>query len=682
MGNASDDSAAAGSSPRRLCHVNFGFLRDRRLARILELAGHPLHFGRPGDGDAVLVWGRSPIAGRGEAWAARHHAPLWRAEDAFLRSVKPGRLGGKTLGLILDPTGGVHYDSAAPSRLETILSTDALDDPHLLQRARDNMARIQTLHLSKYNMHPNGAPHLFAEQAGFVLVVDQTRDDASIRHGGASAQTFQDMLARARADHPDANIVIKSHPETQLGLRPGHFGAGDAGPHVQLWTEPISPWHLLSGAKAVYTVSSQLGFEAILAGHRPSVFGQPFYAGWGLSRDENPVPRRKRVLTPDQLFAAAMLLAPLWYDPCRDRLCPLEDVIDQLEAETRAYRQDHSGYVASGISLWKRPHFQRFFGREHRLTFIDNADLAAGTANAARQPLMVWGTRDLSSRPHGPPILRVEDGFLRSRGLGADLVPPLSLVMDAMGMYYDPSRPSEFELLMRVNLSQDAHARSLRLIARLRDAGLSKYNLGALPLPPLPEGRRILVPGQVEDDASIRLGAGDIRTNLDLLRATRAENPDAVIVYKTHPDVVAGLRPGAVEASSLADLMLTDADPVALINEVDEVWTMTSTLGFEALIRGKKVTCTGMPFYAGWGLTRDVLPAPDRRRTASPRDLVHLVHAALIAYPRYHDPVSDLPCPPEVIVDRLVSDEPLPMGNRVLSKLQGRLASQSWLWRR
>jgi capsular polysaccharide export protein len=38
-----------------------------------------------------------------------------------------------------------------------------------------------------------------------------------------------------------------------------------------------------------------------------------------------------------------------------------------------------------------------------------------------------------------------------------------------------------------------------------------------------------------------------------------------------------------------------------LINQVNEVWTMTSLLGFEALIRGKSVTCLGLPFYCGWG---------------------------------------------------------------------------------
>ncbi|MES2144858.1 MAG: capsular polysaccharide biosynthesis protein [Pseudomonadota bacterium] len=680
------DNWAAGDIPRRLCHVNLGFLRDRRLARILALAGTPLHAGRPRPDDAVLVWGRTPVAARGEAWARRRAVPLWRAEDAFLRSIRPGRLGDATLGLILDPTGGVHYDSSRASRLETILASDPLDNSNLLQRARDVMARMRGLHLSKYNMHD---PDLPGPPPGYVLVIDQTRDDASIRHGAASSQTFRDMLVRAQEDHPTARIIIKVHPETRNGLRPGHYTPSEAKGRVQLCGDPVSPVTLLDGAIDVYTVSSQMGFEAILAGHRPRVFGQPFYAGWGLTEDENPVPRRKRNLTRTQLFAAAMILAPLWYDPCRDRLCSLEDVLDQLEAEARAFRQDRAGYVATGIRLWKRSTFQEFFGRARVVRFDDNPVRAVRAATTRHQPLMVWAGRETAALATAPRVLRIEDGFLRSRGLGAELVPPLGLVLDDLGIYYDPTRPSRFEVLMKEALPDWARARADLLAVRLKAAGLSKYNLGSKPLPPLPAGRRILVPGQVEDDASIRLGAADVRTNLDLLRAVRIANPDAVILYKPHPDVVAGLRPGTVHAqelAGLADLILPDADPAQVIDAVDAVWTMTSTLGFEALIRGKPVTCLGMPFYAGWGLTLDLAPIPRRRLhpgDSGPRpDLAHLVHAALIAYPRYRDPVSGLPCPVEVIVDRLASGASLPRGNRALSKLQGALASRAWLWRR
>jgi capsular polysaccharide export protein len=160
----------------------------------------------------------------------------------------------------------------------------------------------------------------------------------------------------------------------------------------------------------------------------------------------------------------------------------------------------------------------------------------------------------------------------------------------------------------------------------------------------------------------------------------RAAHPGAVVIYKPHPDVVAGLRPGAITADGLADLTLPMADPAALLATVDEVWTMTSLLGFEALLRGVPVTCLGAPFYAGWGLTTDLGPIPARRGQA---DLAALVHAALVGYPRYWDPVSRRPCPVEVVLDRLASGRvPAPgPGNRLVAKLQGRFASFAHLWR-
>lgn len=677
QGEASDTAAEA--PLRRLCYFNAGFLWQGRVRRVLRLAGYELRAARAGDADAVVVWGRSPHARRGEAVAAARRLPLLRVEDAFLRSVRPGRSGDAPLGLLID-TQGVHFDSSAPSDLERCLATHDLDDSNLLRRAREGIDRIRALHLSKYNIHD---PNLPPPPAGYVLVVDQTRGDASIRHSGASETTFAEMLAAARQDHPQARIVIRSHPETMLGHRGGHFGPADGDARTVICADPVSPQALLEGAIAVYTVSSQLGFEAILAGHRPQVFGQPWYAGWGLTADRQPIARRKRRLTAAQLFAAAMILQPVWYDPCRDRLCSFEEALDQLEAEVRAHREDRRGYVATGMRLWKRRHLQAFFGGERPLLFRDPAPRAGQVAQQRGRPLLVWG-----AAPAPDDARRVEDGFLRSRGLGAALVPPLSLVSDDLGLYYDPSCESRLERLILSPLPPGGADRAERLRAQLIAAGVSKYNLGGA-LPDLPAGHRILVPGQVEDDASIRLGAGEICTNLALLQAARAANPDAVLIYKPHPDVEAGLRPGAVQAEGLADVIARNADPIRLIEACDEVWTMTSLLGFEALLRDKPVTCTGAPFYAGWGLTRDLGAPPERRRRAPdghalPRPgLLHLIHAALIAYPRYYDPVSRRPCPVEVAVDRLAQGQiPHPgPALRILSKLQGLLASQAHLWR-
>lgn len=661
------ETAAARETSRRLAYFNAGFLTQSRIRRILSLAGYDLQLFKPGQDDLIGVWGHTKYAARGEAVAQETGAGIVRIEDAFLRSLRPGRAGEPPIGLLIDHKG-MHYDPAQTSELEQILATHPLDDAHLLNRARACIERLREADLSKYAGHD---PDAIPPAPGYILVIDQTRGDASVTKGGADANAFREMLYCAQEENPDARIVIKTHPETEQGFRAGYFSAEDTTDRITLCDTPVSPWTLLEGALKVYVVSSQMGFEAILAGHRPRVFGKPFYAGWDLTEDTHLIPRRHRSLTRAQLFAAAMILYPVWYDPYRDTLCELEEVIDGLEARTRAWREDRHGWQATGMRLWKRKPLNAFFGSGHAIKF-------AKTPPRGSRRHMVWASKSDAA----PDAIRIEDGFLRSRGLGAQLVPPISLVCDDLGIYYDPTRPSRLEhwISKRVSLRGDQIDRVRDLIDTITRDGLSKYNQGGT-LPPLPDGQRILVPGQVEDDASIQLGAGQVRTNLDLLQTTRKANPDAVILYKPHPDVEAGLRPGAIDASGLADLVLTQADPVAVLAQVDEVWTMTSTLGFEALLRGVKVVTLGAPFYAGWGLTRDLGDIPARRQIQVP--LEGLIHAVLIDYPRYHDPITGLACPVEVAAERLAHGQNAPRGRglRLLAKLQGVFAGFAHLWR-
>ena len=662
-----DTAHQAGGQRSRLFIYNGGVLWNRRLRRILNLAGYDLRIGLPQSGDCVGVWGKGPTSHRGEAVATRRSVPIVRIEDAFLRSLHPGRTGEPPIGLQIDRSG-IHFDGRQPSDLETLLATHPLDDTALLDRARHAIDRLKEAHLTKYAAVD---PDIPVPPPGYVLVVDQTRGDASVKASNADAARFREMLVMAQEENPGSKVVIKAHPETPAGFRPGYYSVADTSDRISLLTAPVSPWHLLDGAVGVYTVSSQLGFEAILAGHKPRIFGQPFYAGWGLTQDENAPARRQRRLTRAQLFAAAMILFPVWYDPCRDCLCGLEDVLDQMQAEARAWREDRDGWSASGMRLWKRKHLQDFFGREKRVVFQD----------VARDPgrrRMIWANKARD----GEGIVRLEDGFLRSRGLGAELVPPLSLVADDLGIYYDPSQPSRLEhwIAERERLSPLSTQRVDRLIAAITKGAISKYNLrGESPV--LPDGHKILVPGQVEDDASILRGTSAVRSNSELLRTARAANPHAILIYKPHPDVEAGLRTGVIDAASLADVVAENADPMQLLEACDEVWTMTSLLGFEALLRGKPVTTLGAPFYAGWGLTTDLGEVP-ARRTAKP-SLQGLVHATLIDYPRYLDPVTKRPCSPEVIVKRLLHGPTFRRGpaNRALSKLQGLLASRAHLWR-
>lgn len=296
---------------------------------------------------------------------------------------------------------------------------------------------------------------------------------------------------------------------------------------------------------------------------------------------------------------------------------------DKIITPSRVYALD--------FSYWKKAAVRACFDKSqvHFVTHIRQVPAGA--------TLAVWGRRSLPDLPEGVHVVRLEDGFLRSVGLGADLTRPVSWVVDRTGIYFDATRSSDLEeLLLTTGFSAELCQRAAILRERLVAVGLTKYNLaGGSWQRPDTNRPVILVPGQVESDASLAYGAPGIKTNMGLLQAVRTAHPDAYLIYKPHPDVLAGLRAkGQSEDQALTwcDEQVTDVAMGALLQQVDEVHTMTSLTGFEALLRGKNVVCYGQPFYSGWGLTNDLIPVTRRTRTLS---LDELVAGSLLLYPRY-----------------------------------------------
>ena len=602
----------------RLAFYSLGFFRPKLWKRLSALGYKLSPFGVIG-ADAVLVWGRKPVSKRGIYMAKRKSLPLISIEDAFIRSVNTGWREAPA-GLITDAKG-IYFDCNNTSdfidNLETASSN--FDKPVVSEL----IERQIKLGLSKYNTMPCGE----WVRKDYILVVDQVAGDASISHGGASAITFKAMLAQARINNPDCQIIIRTHPGGN-----GHFDESDLDDNMELSKEAANPWDVLLGAKDVYCVTSQMGFESILAGHQPYVYGKPFYAGWGLTHDIQPMVR-SRHLSAQQLYYLAMIKGCDWFDAAGEP-CDFETMLNGMEAKIHHMHKFGVGVAVKNIKAWKRPHMKRYFPNQ------------SPTGISLR-----WGTK--AQQNDGV----IEDGFLRSRGLGARLVPPLSLIVDRMGIYFDPTRPSDHEGLVhqRANMNKAEMARAQNLRTRMVELGLSKYNLEIGPVPELPNDKYIiLVPGQVEDDKSIILGAtGDVKDAKSLLQTVRRQNPNAFIIYKPHPDVAVGLRRGLIQ-TDLADLVYTGGSLEPLWPHVDQLATITSQTGFEALLRGKKVSAYGMPFYADWGLTTDYAPSTGRRGKAS---LDQLVHATLIDYPIYYDPKARCISTPEIIAERLASGE-------------------------
>ncbi len=496
-----------------------------------------------------------------------------------------------------------------------------------------------------------------------VLVLDEPASVYLQAPRREREKQFARMLDAVRSEQPEAEIWFARSCISGSGqwLSSSHPEINGSNWHINASESVCAS---LPYFDRVYTLSAVEGMQALLCGVPVHVFGLPYYAGWGLTHDDAPQPARRSHATLESLFEAVFIRLSRHLVPAGQTSNSLEALLDVVEAHRATVLRFADLRHVAGIRFqwWKRPFATPFLtAGGGTLRWTNDASKLAKGEHAA-----FWGTRSTEGLPADTPVVRIEDGFLHSIGLGSDHIAPCSQIIDRRGLYFDPSRPCDLTVILNetdFDESELARANALRNeIARL---GLTKYNLGRRkPAWHAPSGKRVvLVPGQVADDASIRLGTRGITTTEELLQTVRARNPDAFIVYKPHPDVLSGNRQGLIEAAALADVMEPDSDLISLIEVADEVHTLSSLSGFEALIRRKAVFTYGLPFYAGWGLTHDALTPPWRERELS---LDMLTAGVLLRYPIYWDWTLQLFTSPEAIIRKLA----IP-AKRPLEKIQG-----------
>ncbi|MBA8879361.1 capsular polysaccharide biosynthesis protein [Phyllobacterium myrsinacearum] len=296
---------------------------------------------------------------------------------------------------------------------------------------------------------------------------------------------------------------------------------------------------------------------------------------------------------------------------------------------------------------------------------IKSAELTWNRADG----IVGWGIKPLARMAQrlasirGLPYWSLEDGFLRSVGLGKAGAPPVSMVADDLGVYFNAATPSRLEELLQRGAEKPDLERARNVHALIVGHRLTKYNhlLDYRISLPACHGRRILLIDQVAGDYSVPGAGADEHAFLRMWNEARAV-PGAMILVKSHPDIVAGYAKGYL--SDLArqpnvHFINESISPHALLDVVDEVWTVSSQFGFDAILRSVPVTTFGAPFYAGWGLTRDwaegeIATAALKRRTCKV-SLDAFVAATLLQYPVYVDPVTQHPVIAEKAIDRLVA---------------------------
>lgn len=438
--------------------------------------------------------------------------------------------------------------------------------------------------------------------------------------------------------------------------------------HAHIVAGACDPWHLLSGASLVIAdADEELVLLACIAGVPVQCVGSgAFQALTG----------EPTVSTVHKAFRTHVVDPFTYIDPYSGEPVSFAQAIHCCAFWRCLIDSNRDIDAALGFAFWKRATVAPLLWRgSDEVPFLSDA-----RAVRDGQRIAIWKARtppvllsELEARD--VQLIEVEDGFIRSVGLGADCVPPLSIVVDRAGVHFDPNQPSELEdLLQNGAFPADILDDARKLRALIVESGVSKYGSGRSPIERRDAARpHILVPGQVEDDRAVVSGGAGLTSNLELLRRVREQAPDAYLLYKPHPDVEAGHRTGAIPDElclSFADEIVRDKPISALLDLVDEIHVNSSLAGFEALLRGKAVITHGVPFYAGWGLTRDLGPVPLRR--TSKRTLDELVAAVLLLYPRYLDPVTGLPCPAEVLVRRLAEGAEAQGMLVRLRRLQGR----------
>lgn len=598
-------------------------------------------------------------------YAKKHNIPLIQIEDAFVGYLENTQGKMVNIGMYYDITGGVYYSSDEENIItHTLKNKEYTQDD--LKNAGKLIEKIVKNKITKYNkiLQPSFKPH---KNCAKILVIDQVYNDASIKCNNHGLQEFQAMYNSAIQKANGKKIYIKTHPNGN-----GYLHRIAKENEAIMLTDDYNIFDILQYTDEVYTVSSQAGFEALLAGKKVYTFGTPFYSGYGLTIDNTTTKRQNYTI--EELFFASYIKACRYFIVKIE--CNLNEIIDVIITHKNLAIKNRTiqKMYFYQIPLWKMYTLKSFiFQKNVQIVRVKNFKEIQKKSFTKGDKIILWGFKASCNKiyqyakENNISIITFEDGFIRSVGLGSDFVPPYSLVMDSKGIYYNPKKTSQLEhiILHNQTITPEQKERVENFIVLYKEMQISKYNIVQqntqeekdFILQRANKKKIILITGQVSDDMSIIYGATKIQNYSHLVREVRKNNPSAFIIYKHHPDVIASNRNGYIESEYLlqyVDCITQNLTSIDAIQIADEIHTITSTIGFEALLYGKKVVHYGMPFYGGYGFTDDKSEIRNKRNVV---DFNTFCYAALFLYPYYTQNGLKIALTPEIVIKLLAQDK-------------------------
>lgn len=616
----------------------------------------------------IFVWGFK-VPEHISSFAKYKNIKIVYVEDGFVRSVNLGATKAPPMSICLDGKTP-YFNAREASDIEDLLNSYEFTD-EIRDRAGRAIQLLLNTGVSKYNnAEAVDVEKLYGpKKTKRVLVIGQVEDDASIKYGAERPIDNNDLVRLAASENPGAQIIYKPHPDVLAGHREKRSDPAAVENICKVIYDKLPLAQSFETVDHVYAQTSLAGFEALLRGLKVTLWGAPFYAGWGLTDDRQQTPRRTRKLTLEELFAVSYLIYPKYFDPDSGRKVELEDVVEIISRSSPLDIKLIKNVSPSNVEVEKgfvptfivgNLKFQKLLrGSFNDRTFtvipddINEVDFNKVYAKKISQhksseiwclgedlPKFIKNFLRLNKRN----VYYLNDGFLLSELNYADQSEPISLVLDSFGSYLDSRKISDLEnMLNAFDFSKEPKVlkKAKDLLEFVKSQKITKYRQKFVSdvrhIYGEKESQRVLVVGHY----SKAIGAGYLNpnqySNFDLVRIAAVENPGAQIIFKPHPRAFRENIRGDINPAGLNGMcQIIDFDLAMdqALETVDQVYTVSSFAGVESIIRGVKTTVLGTPFYAGWGVSDDRCEMPRRARKLNVLEIFSVIY---VVYPTYFD---------------------------------------------
>ena len=233
--------------------------------------------------DGYMAWGINEKTISLMRKAVRRKKPLFFFEDAFVRSLYNNLSGAEPalrfgMGFSVDRCAP-YYCGDLETDLERLIRKQSISDEE--RSFADALIRkIVENNLSKYNNQPLSEKIASSSDKKKILVIGQNYGDMSLVFGGVRDDVFETMIHDAI--NAGGEVYFKTHPDMiALGQQREFQGK------LHVLDKMCNPISLLRQMDEVYVATSQMGFEALMLGKKVTVYGKPFYAGWGSRKTSN-----------------------------------------------------------------------------------------------------------------------------------------------------------------------------------------------------------------------------------------------------------------------------------------------------------------------------------------------------------------------------------------------------------